>query len=396
MAGRRRAGFRRDEPGCTSRHRRRRGALARARAVARCCSPRPVGSGPTSTWPGRRLLPPPPGGGAARGRSTRPSLPTCSLPTSSSTDRSERSAIVAVLGGAAAEDGDDGLVLAPSVLGRGHDVVVPPGEPLDRLRERLRGRGVVEVTARGPRDMAGPAGDRPDGVRLRTGRAACRGRARGHDRLHEGVLPGPGVGGQGQEPRTPPVGPATRPWGRADPSREHPSSPTAPRWGGDERRRRRRGDGRHRPDSLGRGIATAFNGGPARFPYGTDSRHFGSFRIRHLGVCTDPARRPLPRRGHSVLFLRSRTHGHPGGRNGNGADRSTPDLRHRRIAREPLSARCVAGTLRLLRDRSRRLLPDLRRGGGSRPRRSAAPARSARNASPGRSRTASATGCGAA
>jgi folate-binding protein YgfZ len=62
-------------------------------------------------------------------------------------DRSERSVVVAVLGGAAAEHGDDHLVLAPSVLGRGHDVVVPPGEPLDRLRERLRGRGVVEVTA---------------------------------------------------------------------------------------------------------------------------------------------------------------------------------------------------------------------------------------------------------
>ncbi len=61
-------------------------------------------------------------------------------------DRSERSVIVAVLGGMAAEDGDDGLVLTPSVLGRGQDVVVPPGEPADRLRERLHGRGFLEVT----------------------------------------------------------------------------------------------------------------------------------------------------------------------------------------------------------------------------------------------------------
>jgi folate-binding protein YgfZ len=44
-----------------------------------------------------------------------------------------------------AEDGDDALVLAPSVLGRGPDVLVPPGEPLRRLRERLRDRGAVEV-----------------------------------------------------------------------------------------------------------------------------------------------------------------------------------------------------------------------------------------------------------
>jgi tRNA-modifying protein YgfZ len=61
-------------------------------------------------------------------------------------DRSERSVIVAVLGGIAAGDGGDGLVLAPSVLGPGHDVIVSPGEPVVRLRDRLRERGVVEVT----------------------------------------------------------------------------------------------------------------------------------------------------------------------------------------------------------------------------------------------------------
>jgi folate-binding protein YgfZ len=61
-------------------------------------------------------------------------------------DRSERSVILAVLGGIGAEDGDDGLVLAPCVLGPGHDVIVPPGEPVVRLRDRLRKRGVVEVT----------------------------------------------------------------------------------------------------------------------------------------------------------------------------------------------------------------------------------------------------------
>jgi folate-binding protein YgfZ len=65
-------------------------------------------------------------------------------------DRTERSVVVAVLGGEAAQDGDDGPVLTPSVLGRGHDVVVAPGEPVVRLRERLRDRGFVQAT---PEDL---------------------------------------------------------------------------------------------------------------------------------------------------------------------------------------------------------------------------------------------------
>jgi folate-binding protein YgfZ len=63
-------------------------------------------------------------------------------------DRSDRSVIVAVLGGLAAEDGDGALLLTPSVLGPGHDVVVPPGEPVGRLRDRLRQRGLDEMTAK--------------------------------------------------------------------------------------------------------------------------------------------------------------------------------------------------------------------------------------------------------
>jgi folate-binding protein YgfZ len=39
------------------------------------------------------------------------------------------------------------VVLAPSVLGPGHDVILPAGEPAARLRERLRERGTVEVSA---------------------------------------------------------------------------------------------------------------------------------------------------------------------------------------------------------------------------------------------------------
>lgn len=61
-------------------------------------------------------------------------------------DRTERSAIVAVPGGSAAEDGDAALLLAPSVLGSGHDIVVPSGEPVRTIGERLTERGLVEVT----------------------------------------------------------------------------------------------------------------------------------------------------------------------------------------------------------------------------------------------------------
>lgn len=61
-------------------------------------------------------------------------------------DRTERWSIVAVLGGSAADDGDAGLVLAPSVLGSGHDIVVSSGEPVRAIRERLTERGLVEVT----------------------------------------------------------------------------------------------------------------------------------------------------------------------------------------------------------------------------------------------------------
>ncbi|MDP9119468.1 MAG: tRNA-modifying protein YgfZ, partial [Actinomycetota bacterium] len=38
------------------------------------------------------------------------------------------------------------VVVAPSVLGSGRDVIVPRGEPARRLRDRLRARGLVEMT----------------------------------------------------------------------------------------------------------------------------------------------------------------------------------------------------------------------------------------------------------
>lgn len=60
-------------------------------------------------------------------------------------DRSDRSAVVAVLGGGVAVDGGGATVLTPSVFGPGHDLVSSPGEPAARLRERLREAGLVEV-----------------------------------------------------------------------------------------------------------------------------------------------------------------------------------------------------------------------------------------------------------
>jgi folate-binding protein YgfZ len=65
-------------------------------------------------------------------------------------DRTDRSVVIAVLDGAAAANGDDGaLVLMPSVLGAGHDLIVAPGDPVSRLRAHLRGVGLVEVSPEG-------------------------------------------------------------------------------------------------------------------------------------------------------------------------------------------------------------------------------------------------------
>ncbi|MBA3362884.1 MAG: hypothetical protein H0T07_00600 [Actinobacteria bacterium] len=62
-------------------------------------------------------------------------------------NRTERSSIVAVLFGAwAPQDGDAGIVLVPSVLGNGHDIVVSSGQPVRAIRQRLTERDLVEVT----------------------------------------------------------------------------------------------------------------------------------------------------------------------------------------------------------------------------------------------------------
>jgi tRNA-modifying protein YgfZ len=61
-------------------------------------------------------------------------------------DRSAELVVVAVLGRGAVEDGRHGaVVLTPSVLGAGRDLLLPSGDPLDRARDRLVAGGAVEV-----------------------------------------------------------------------------------------------------------------------------------------------------------------------------------------------------------------------------------------------------------
>jgi folate-binding protein YgfZ len=60
-------------------------------------------------------------------------------------DRTDRSVLVAVLDGSAAEDASDEIVLTPSVVGSGHDVVAAPGDASARLLERLRASGLIEL-----------------------------------------------------------------------------------------------------------------------------------------------------------------------------------------------------------------------------------------------------------
>lgn len=63
------------------------------------------------------------------------------------TDVGDRWEVVAVLDGSAVENSPGSVVLSPSVLGPGCDVVVPSGDASSRLRERLRASGLTEADA---------------------------------------------------------------------------------------------------------------------------------------------------------------------------------------------------------------------------------------------------------
>lgn len=63
------------------------------------------------------------------------------------TDVGDRSEVVAILDGSAEEDGSGSVVLSPSVLGPGCDVVVPSEDAAARLQDRLRASGLIEADA---------------------------------------------------------------------------------------------------------------------------------------------------------------------------------------------------------------------------------------------------------
>ena len=60
-------------------------------------------------------------------------------------DRTDRLELVAVVGKATVETDPDVVMLTPSVLGRGHDILTP-GDTSEILFERLRASGLIEVS----------------------------------------------------------------------------------------------------------------------------------------------------------------------------------------------------------------------------------------------------------
>ena len=62
-------------------------------------------------------------------------------------DVSNSSEVVAVLDGSVVEAGPESVVLSPSVVGPGSDVVVPSGDASARLLDRLRASGLTEADA---------------------------------------------------------------------------------------------------------------------------------------------------------------------------------------------------------------------------------------------------------
>jgi folate-binding protein YgfZ len=64
-------------------------------------------------------------------------------------DRTDRSVLIAVVNGTAANRDGGALVLEPSVLGVGQDLIVASGSPAEQLRGRLREDGLIEVSPEG-------------------------------------------------------------------------------------------------------------------------------------------------------------------------------------------------------------------------------------------------------
>ena len=277
------------------------------------------------------------------------------------TDRSDELVVVAVLGRGAFEDGDDAdaLVLSPRSSAPAATCCSParpsnaPGIGWSRPAPS-RSAEALETwrIRRGAADGADFGRRAPGG-----------GRSRVHDRLHEGMLPRPGVRGEGQEPRAPTSGPPRRPIRRAPPSRS-PSSPTGVGGRDHERSDRRPQDGRDRSGCAGRQPPRSLHGGRAA-PYGRALDISGDFASATWGFVPGSPTTPSPAWSLRAIPFGPGATGTGRGRKRYGAHRTSPIGGHRRVAR-PVPSRRVAGTVGLLRHRPRRLLPDLR--GGSRPR----------------------------
>ena len=219
--------------------------------------PPPEGSGPTSWWD-----------------ATRRGSCCCSIPNSAGSigdlllalravvgrrpcvDRTQQLSVFGLVGHAAVVAARAGL--EPSILGEGEDIVVREREA---RRQGTRAPGGLR-SRRGrlgcPGGVADPPWAAPDGTGLRRGLPAVRSRSRCHDRRHQGVLPRPGIGGQGPQPRPPPrvlcpagrrtsVAARARSWSQT--AHRRPASSRAPRWPATApaRPRSSASDGRRRP-----------------------------------------------------------------------------------------------------------------------------------------------------
>ena len=243
-------------------------------------------------------------------------------------DRTDGSTLVAVLGDVGVADGPDPVVLTPSVAGPGSDVVVAT-DGAAGLIERLRASGLVEVDPNDLETWRIRRGVAADGSRFRTGRLAGRGRSRGRDRLHEGMLPRAGIRCQGPQPRSSTPGAPARPVRRAHRPRRLGPRGRGVRGRGDERgglAPRRRCD---RPNQVGCSARTPRDRGRTTRPTerGVDSSaHFVSAT---WGFARTRPPTPSPPWSLRAIPVGPGPTGTPGRRTRNGAHRSSSDHQHR-------------------------------------------------------------------
>ena len=205
-----------------------------------------------------------------------------------------------------------------------------------------------------------------------------------HDRLHEGVLPGSGVGGEGAEPRPPAPGPAchVRSADR-DPSGGTRARGRGGRRGGDERRGGERRDATRSSGSGGtRRSEQLSTASRTTLPTARRVDTSGHFLSATWGFAIDPTDDPFPAMVTPCYSFVPGNDGDPGGRNGRVRIDRLPSFDIDVLPDDPSpptsgrSAPRATGSTPTSSSRSPRKRPVPRS-------RSAARARSARSASPG-------------